>query len=154
VGKVESIYIATKKRQAVEALNLAKLEAGKGIVGDRYHQMSSNMLAKGKAAPLNHITLIAKEELDAFLKRHNTDLNYGDFRRNVITRGIDLNALVGKEFHVGSARCKGFELCEPCQTLSRTVYGAVLPELVHRAGLRAAILEDGELKPDDTIKQA
>ncbi|MDD9889541.1 MAG: MOSC domain-containing protein [Gammaproteobacteria bacterium] len=153
MGSIEAIYIATEKRQPVQPLALASLEAGKGIVGDRYHQMAGNMLAKGKSAPLNHITFIAKEELDAFFKRHNTDLNYGDFRRNVITSGIDLNALVDKEFRVGSARCKGFELCEPCQTLSRTVYGAVLPELINRAGLRAIILEDGEIKPGDTIEK-
>ncbi|NKB34997.1 MAG: MOSC domain-containing protein [Pseudomonadales bacterium] len=152
MGTIESIHIASKKRQQVEQLETAILESGKGIAGDRYHLMSTNMLAKGKLAPMNHITLIAKEELDAFLNRHSASLNYGDFRRNVITSGIDLNKLVDKEFQIGSAVCRGIELCEPCQVLSRTVYGAVLPELIHRAGLRAIIIADGEVKPGDSIE--
>ena len=151
MGTVENIFIANGKRQKVEPLEFATLVAGKGILGDRYHLMSSNILAKGKSAPLNHITFIAKEELDAFLKRHDTKLGHGEFRRNLITSGIDLNALVHKEFRVGTALCRGVELCEPCQVLSRTVYNAVIPELVHRAGLRAIILEDGEVKLGDTI---
>lgn len=152
MGTIEYIYIASKKRQQVEHLDTATLEAGKGIVGDRYHLMSSNMLEKAKQAPDNHITFIAKEELDAFLKRHNANLSHGDFRRNIITSGIDLNNLVDKEFRAGAALCRGVELCEPCQILSRTVHAAVLPELVHRAGLRAVIIESGDVKSGDTIR--
>lgn len=151
MGIVESIFIANGKRQKVEPLEFATLVAGKGILGDRYHLMSSNMLAKGKSPPLNHITFIAQEELDIFLKRHGATLGYGDFRRNVVTSGIDLNTLAHKEFKVGTALCRGVELCEPCQVLSRKVYSAVIPDLVHRAGLRAIILEGGEVKLGDAI---
>lgn len=153
MGKVESIYIANKKREKVKLLDFATLEAGKGIVGDRYHHMAYNMMAKGKQAPQNHITFVSKEELDTFIDRHKSDLGYGDFRRNIITSQIDLNALVDKEFFVGSARCKGVELCEPCRVLSRTVSNKVLPELIHRAGLRAVVLNSGQLKTGDKIEE-
>ena len=152
MGRVEGIFIATKKRQKVKPLEFANLEAGKGILGDRYHRMSTNMVPEGKSTPSNHITFVAKEELKAFIARHKSNLDYGDFRRNIITSQVNLNALVGKEFLVGSARCRGVELCEPCQVLSKTVSDKVLPELIHRAGLRAIILDDGALKIGDKIE--
>ena len=68
------------------------------------------------------------------------------------TADIDLNALVGKRFRVGTALCEGVELCEPCSKLARTVSRQVLPHLVHRAGLRAAIIESGDIEPGDTIE--
>ena len=117
-GTIEEIYIAQSKRDAVQPVSSAILEAGRGIVGDRYHSKSEKLIDLGGVVPDNHVTLIAREELDVFLGKHESDLNYGDFRRNIITSGIDLNALVGKEFSVGAARCRGVELCEPCATLA------------------------------------
>jgi len=145
MGIVQGIYIATSKRDTVAAIESAVLEAGKGIIGDRYHAISEKLIDAGSIGPDNHLTLIAKEELDTFLASHENDLGYGDFRRNIITSGIDLNALVGKEFLVGDAICRGTELCEPCATLARLVHPDVLPDLVHRAGLRAVIIKDGEV---------
>ena len=151
-GTIEEIYIAQSKRDAVQPVSSAILEAGRGIVGDRYHSKSEKLIDLGGVVPDNHVTLIAREELDVFLGKHEGDLNYGDFRRNIVTSGIDLNALVGKEFSVGSARCRGVELCEPCATLAGLVHPAVLPELVHKAGLRAVIVADGEVEVGGEIK--
>ncbi len=145
-GTVEEIYIAPNKRDTVQRVSSAMLQAGRGIVGDRYHRKSEKLIDLGSVVPDNHVTLIAKEELDVFLGNHENDLCSGDFRRNIITSGIDLNALVGKEFSVGAALCRGVELCEPCAPLAGLVHSAVLPELVHKAGLRAVIVEDGEVE--------
>lgn len=145
-GKVEAIYIAQNRRDVVKQVDSATLKAGRGIVGDRYYGNSEKLIDAGGVVPDNHVTLIAKEELDNFLSTHESNLNYGDFRRNIITSGIDLNALVGKEFSVGDAICRGTELCEPCAPLSRLVHPAVLSDLVHKAGLRAVIVKDGEVE--------
>lgn len=150
-GSVENIYITPVRREQPQAAASVQLEAGKGIKGDRYHARSLELIAAGDAVQSNHISLIAKEELDAFLARNDAAIDYGDFRRNVVTSGIDLYGLIGKQFRLGDALCQGVEDCAPCAFLAATVHRAVLPELEKKAGLRAIILESGELKPGDAI---
>ena len=150
-GKIERIYIASESRGAVKQLLSATLEAGKGIIGDRYHSKAEQLIAAGKLIPDKHLTLIAKEELDEFLSNHDANIDYGDFRRSIITSGVDLNALVDKEFSIGEAVCMGVQLCEPCAFLAASVHRAVLPDLVHKAGLRAIIVTGGNIKAGDEI---
>ena len=150
-GKIERIYIASESRGAVTQLMSATLEAGKGIIGDRYHGKAEKLIAAGKLIPDNHLTLIAKEELDEFLSNHDATIDYGDFRRSIITSGIDLNALVDKEFFIADVVCMGIQLCEPCAFLAASVHGAVLPDLVHKGGLRAIIVTGGNIKAGDEI---
>ena len=95
MGKVEEIHIAPQRSNAVQQVDQASLEAGKGIVGDRYHEMARMLMSQNKSIPDNHVTLIAREELDVFLANHQSELKYRDFRRNIVTSGIDLNQLVG-----------------------------------------------------------
>ncbi len=123
-------------------------------MGDRYHTRSMEYLAAGDEVQSNHISLISKEELDAFLARNDANINYRDFRRNVLTSGVDLYTLIGKKFRLGSALCLGIEDCAPCAFLAATVHRSVLPELEKKAGLRAIILEDGDLNVGDTITPA
>lgn len=150
-GKVERIYIASESRGAVKQLMSASLEAGKGIVGDRHHSKAEKLIAAGKLIPDKHLTLIAKEELDEFLSAHDATIDYGDFRRSIVTSGIDLNSLVDKEFSIGDVVCMGIELCEPCAYLAASVHNAVLPDLVHKAGLRAIIISGGTIEPGDKV---
>ena len=75
-------------------------------------------------------------------------------RRNVVTRGIELNGLVGHEFTIGSIRCRGMRLCEPCIVIERYASRPILRPLVHRGGLRADILEDGTIAVGDTVAAA
>lgn len=151
-GKVERIYVAENSRNAVTPVEKAELVASKGIVGDRYYSRSINSHETGSAPPKKNISLIAREELDTFLASNNAEIDYGDFRRNIITSGIDLNSLVGKEFLLGSALCRGTELCEPCAFLAATVHRTVLPELVNKGGLRATVLSDGEIEAGSEVK--
>lgn len=148
---VENIFITPVRREQPQAIAAARLEAGKGIVGDRYHHRSEEYLAAGDEVQSNHISLIAKEEFDTFLQNNDASIDYADFRRNVLTSGIDLYGLIGKKFTLGGALCLGVEDCAPCAFLAATVHRAVLPQLEHKAGLRAIILEDGDLKVGDTI---
>ncbi len=150
-GRVERIYLTGVRREQPQEVAPVQLEAGRGIVGDRYHMRSLELLAAGDEVQSNHISLISREELDAFLARNGADIAYGDFRRNVLTSGVDLYALIGKQFRLGSALCQGVEDCAPCAFLAATVHRAVIPGLEKRAGLRAIILEDGELNIGDAV---
>ena len=96
------------------------------------------------------LTLIEAEVLDA-LREDGLHLTPVDARRNIVTRGIDLNALVGQEFQIGTVRCIGRRLCEPCSHLQRLTGTALLRPMVHRGGLRADILTSGVVRVGDTI---
>ena len=148
---VENIFITKIRREQPQETAAAELIAGQGIKGDRYQERALELLAAGEQVQANHITLISKEKLDGFLERNNAEIDYTDFRRNVLTSGIDLYGLIGKRFRLGSALCQGVEDCAPCAFLAATVHRAVLPDLQKKAGLRAIILEDGDLKVGDTI---
>ena len=154
-GTLEHIYLVGEKRGETEAREKIELEAGLGIVGDRYHTHAKRCLSTEDPVPENHLSLIDKSVLDDFLANQakDSDLTYADFRRNLITSGIDLNALVDKEFMVGSARCRGVELCEPCAFLAATVHRGVLPGLVNRGGLRAIIIKSGSAEIGSTITE-
>jgi MOSC domain-containing protein YiiM len=154
MGLVEQIFIVKQRRSEVTELASAELEAGKGIVGDRYHAQAQKLISEGKSVPNNHISFIAKEELENFLSTQNSELGFGDFRRSVVTSGIDLNALVGKQFKVGDSLCFGDELCEPCAYLAATVHRAVLPGLVGKGGLRATILSSGSISAGSVIEES
>ncbi len=150
-GRVIEIHIAAQSDAPADAKTSVQLEAGHGIVGDR-HFLPQRALAMGdEPRRKEDISIISADEIDAFNAQFQLAIPYGEFRRNIITRGIDLNALVGKRFRIGTVLCEGMELCEPCSKLARTVNRLVLPHLVHRAGIRAAVLESGQVAPGDTF---
>jgi MOSC domain-containing protein YiiM len=115
--------------------------AGRGLEGDRY-AAGAGTFASGR--PGSALTLVDAAVLDTF----GRDI---DHRRNVVVRGTDLNALVGQEFMLGEARCRGRRLCEPCAHLDRLNGGGVTRPLVHRGGLRADIVCDGTVRIGDQL---
>ena len=155
-GTLEHIYLVAEKRGETETREKIELEAGLGIVGDRYHTYAKSCLAAEDPVPENLLSLIDKSVLDDFLANQAKDsgLEYADFRRSLITSGVDLNALVDKEFMVGTARCRGIELCEPCAFLAATVHRGVLPGLVNRGGLRAIIIKSGSAEIGSAVTEA
>ena len=155
MGTLEHIYLVAEKRGETETREKIELEAGLGIVGDRYHTYAKSCLAAEDPVPENHLSLIDKSVLDDFLANQAKDsgLEYADFRRSLITSGVDLNALVDKEFMVGTARCRGIELCEPCAFLAATVHRGVLPSLVNRGGLRAIIIKSGNAEIGSAVTE-
>ena len=128
-GTLEHIYLVAEKRGETEARKKIELEAGLGIVGDRYHTYARRCLAAEDPVPENHLSLIDKSVLDDFLANQAKDLGveYADFRRSLITSGTDLNALGDKALMVGTARCRCIELCAPCAFHAATLHRAVLP---------------------------
>lgn len=153
-GRLLQIFTAAAAGATPKAADEATLEAGRGIVGDRYHGNSGTFSSNLAGKPDKEVTLIESEEIDRFNREAGLALTYGDLRRNLITRGIRLNELVGQEFEVGGCRLEGVRLCEPCAHLARTVAKEVLPGLVHAAGLRARIVRGGTIRAGDAIESA
>jgi MOSC domain-containing protein YiiM len=150
---VLAIFTASMAREEVTELTLGELEAGAGLQGDRYHADEGIGTFSPQAMDPDHqLTLIEAEKIDAFVEATGFSGGYGAFRRNVVTRGVDLNALVGAKFKVGSAVVRGMRLCAPCAHLAGLVDPRVLKQLVHRAGLRAEIVTSGVARPGDPIE--
>ena len=144
-GSVEAVCVAGAAGEPAQSIDAARALAGRGLEGDR-HVTGRGTFPSG--VPGSALTLIEAEVCDSF----DPPLVPNEHRRNIVTRGIALNGLVGREFTVGSVRCLGRRLCEPCTVLSRYASRPVLRELVHRGGLRADILEDGEISVGDELR--
>jgi MOSC domain-containing protein YiiM len=148
-GRVECIHVSTSEGEPMRATDRARVRAGIGFEGDRYatgRGHFSSMPGTGRA-----LTLIEAEALELLRDRFGIVLQPGEARRNVTTRGIALNALVGRRFRIGAVLCEGRRLCEPCTYLEGVVGRTLLDPLLHRGGLRADILEDGEIGVGDAV---
>jgi MOSC domain-containing protein YiiM len=145
-GRVEGIFITPQKHSLPEPVERAKAVAGKGLEGNRY-------FFDDGAPPGNALTLIAVEALERLEEEAGIALGAAESRRNVLTRGIDVNELVGKRFRVGDVECVGVELCEPCTHLESLTQPGVIKGLVHQAGLNADIVTDGEISVGDRVAE-
>jgi MOSC domain-containing protein YiiM len=149
VGVVEAIHVAPAAGEPMRALRAARAIAGAGLEGDRYALRTGHWSANPKVD--RDVTLVAAEEIERLAAEHGITLAPGETRRNVTTRGIRVNELVGRRFRIGDVLCEGTRLCEPCQYLTDLLGKPVLGPLVHRAGLRARILGDGEIRIGDEV---
>ncbi len=145
VGTVEQILVSETAGAPARSVDTVRALAGRGLDGDR-HVTGQGTFPSG--LPGSALTLVQAEVCESF----EPPLAPGQHRRNILTRGIDLNQLVGHEFTVGAVRCRGMRLCEPCTVMQRYVGRPVLRDLVHRGGLRADILEDGEIRVGDEVR--
>lgn len=129
----------------------ARAVAGMGLEGDRYWQ--ANPARPKKVGPDREITLIEAEALEGLAADTGTPLEAAASRRNIVTRGVSLNSLVGREFRVGNVSLRGLRLCDPCSHLESLTHRSDLLEgLAERGGLRAQILSDGEIHTGDEIQ--
>jgi MOSC domain-containing protein YiiM len=147
VGTVEALAVARSAGEPAQLLDSARALPGQGLEGDR-HVAGTGTFPSGM--PGSALTMIEAEVCESFAP----PLEPGEHRRNVVTRGIDLNGLVGHEFTIGQVRCRGMRLCEPCTVVQRYAGRPVLRALVHRGGLRADILADGEIRVGDPVRAA
>lgn len=143
-GTVEGLWIAPAAGEPARSVTSVLALAGQGLEGDR-HVAGTGTFPSG--LPGSALTLIEAEVCDSFAP----PLLANEHRRNVVTRGIDLNGLVGREFTIGPVRCRGMRLCEPCRVVVRYAGRPVLRPLVHRGGLRADILDSGTLSVGDPV---
>jgi MOSC domain-containing protein YiiM len=151
-GTVAAIVVAPEAEALTVQVDRAMARAGRGLEGDRYFdQRGTFSNAHGRG---HDLTLIEAEVLDG-LELPAGRLAPEEARRNLVTRGIDLNALVGKHFRVGDVECFGQRWCEPCAHLERLTAAAGKPgtlrALIHKGGLRADVLSDGAIRVGDEI---
>jgi MOSC domain-containing protein YiiM len=144
-GRVEGIFISAREGDLPEPVESVRALAGRGLEGNRYFYA-------GDAPPGRALTLIAAEALAEGEATSGVPLGADESRRNVLTRGIDLNSLVGRRFRVGDVECYGVELCEPCRSLEGMTRPGIVKAYVHRAGLNADILTDGEIRVGDPVR--
>jgi MOSC domain-containing protein YiiM len=127
----------------------ARVEAGRGLKGDRYWKGQGTFSHVPK--PGRELTLIAAEALEGLRRDTGIALDPDATGRNLVTRGIDLNGLVGRRFEIGDVECAGRDLCEPCWTLESRTEPGVMAGLVGRGGLRADVLVGGEIALGDRV---
>jgi len=151
-GEVVGIYVSEVKTGPMKGLATATAVKGKGLLGDRYAAQAGTFTPRSARLRGYDLTLIESEVLDQLKLADGPQLAAAESRRNLVTRGVDLNALVGREFSIGPVRAFGERLCEPCVHLERLTRPGVVAGLVHRGGLRADILTDGEIRLGDKIE--
>lgn len=140
-GQLLAICTASVRGAAMQLVDTIELVAGSGLVGDRYANK-----------PSQEVTLIEQEALEAARRDCNLEMTHAESRRNLLTSGVPLNHLVGRQFSVGSAVLEGVELCEPCSHLERLTGKKVIKPLLHRGGLRARVIQGGTIQPGDEIR--
>tara|TARA_Y100001970_G_scaffold292583_1_gene434468 strand:- start:2281 stop:2727 length:447 start_codon:yes stop_codon:yes gene_type:complete len=145
MGKVLKLGITANSNQPIKEVTSIEVLANKGVVGDRhFHEFND---------PYNQISLIESENIDDYNIKFGLKIPYLDFRRNVITKGIQLNDLIGKKLKVGSVKLEAIDLCRPCRHLTEMLnQDNVLKEFLRKGGLRCQILSSSNINVGDNIK--
>ena len=144
MGKIKAINISNLDGENTFYINQAILNKNKGIVNDRYYGNFKNSYEQ--------VTFIESEKIDDFNKKIKKKLDYKDFRRYIITSGINLNNLINKKIQINNVVFKIHELCQPCKYLQNKLgIENLVKHLVHKSGVRAEILKSGEISIYDQI---
>ena len=145
MSKVVEIAVSENPRGQMKSVNNVKAIAGKGLV-NHYHFKNDN-------EKRCQITLIEIENINHYNQITRTSIPSKDFRRNIVTEGIKLNALVGSEFFIGEVKVKAHDLCRPCKYLQESLNQKnLVKELLRKGGLRCEILTNGKIFVGDEIK--
>lgn len=151
LGTVEGLAVAPAAEAPMQLLGTARARAGRGLEGDRYAVGGGTFSPRAEHRPGYDLTLIAAEVLDE-MRAAGSVLDFAGTRRNVLTRGIDLAALIGRTFRIGDVLCEGRRQCEPCSHLERLSGPGVLRPLIHQGGLRVDVRSDGEIRLGDPVR--
>lgn len=153
VGTVEAIYIAPTAAAGMQALQQVETVAGQGLEGDRYLAGKGYYSNRPLPGGGRQLTLIEAEVLEAIGVETGVWLDPSECRRNIVTRSIPLNGLLGKQFCVGEVLCEAVRQCDPCKYLEDLTGKRVLKPLVNRGGLRANILTNGTIRSGDRVRE-
>jgi len=145
MSKVYKIGIAKNDNQKIDNVESIEVVKDKGIVGDRHFQEFND--------PYNQLSLIESENIDYYNNKYKLNIPYIDFRRNIVTKGIELNDLIGKKIQIGDVLIEGIDLCRPCRHLSEKLnQDNIIKEFLRRGGLRCRILSSSKININDEIK--
>jgi len=145
MSKVFKIGITDKNNKKINEVKSIEVLENKGVVGDRHFDEFND--------PYCQLSLIESENIDFYNSKYNLNIPYVDFRRNIITKGIHLNDLIGKKFLVGNVKVEGVDLCRPCRHLTEILnQGNILKEFLRKGGLRCQILSSSIINVGDNIR--
>ena len=145
MSKVFKLGIADNNNKKINEVEFIEVLSNKGVVGDRHFNEYND--------PYCQLSLIESENIDYYNFKYGLDIPYIDFRRNIITKGIKLNDLVGKKFEIGKVKLEGIDLCRPCRHLSEVLnQDNIIKEFLRRGGLRCQILTTSNIEVGDKIK--
>ena len=143
--EVYKLGISNKNNQKINKVNSIEVLANQGVVGDRHFKEYND--------PYNQLSLIESENIDYYNIKYSLNIPYIDFRRNIVTKGIKLNDLVGKKILVGNVKLEGIDLCRPCRHLTEVLgHDNIIKEFLRRGGLRCQVLSSSSIKIGDKIK--
>ena len=145
MSKVYKLGVTNNNNQKIREVNSIQVLANQGIIGDRHFKEFND--------PYSQLSLIESENIDYYNIKYGLDIPYIDFRRNIITKGIQLNNLVGKKFQIGKVELEGIDLCRPCRHLSEVLnQDNIIKEFLRRGGLRCQILSSSSIEIGNKIK--
>jgi MOSC domain-containing protein YiiM len=145
MSNVLKLGIIDSNNKKIKEVNSIEVIANKGIVGDRHFQDHND--------PYCQLTLIESENIDYYNTKYGLNISYIDFRRNIITKKIELNNLIGKKFMIGNVKVEGIDLCRPCRHLTEMLNQKnILKEFLRKGGLRCQILTSSKILTGDKIK--
>ena len=145
MSKVYKLGITKNNNQKIKEVNSIEVLANQGIIGDRHFKEFND--------PYSQLSLIESENIDNYNIKYGLNIPYIDFRRNIITKGIQLNDLVGKKFQIGKVELEGIDLCRPCKHLSEVLrQDNIIKEFLRRGGLRCQILSSSSIEVGNKIK--
>ena len=145
MSKVLKLGITDNNNKRIIEVKSIDVLANKGIVGDRHFNEYND--------PYCQLSLIESENIDYYNTKYGLNIPYTDFRRNVITKGINLNNLIGKKLQIGNVKVEGVDLCRPCKHLTEMLNQEnILKEFLRRGGLRCQILSSSSISIGDEIK--
>ena len=144
MSEVFKLGITSNNNKIIEDVNSIEVLANKGVVGDRHFNDYND--------PYCQLSLIESENVDYYNTKFGLNIPYIDFRRNIITKGVKLNDLVGKKLLIGNVKVEGIDLCRPCRHLTEMLYqDNILKEFLRRGGLRCQILSSSNISVGDKI---
>ncbi len=145
MSNVYKIGITKSNNKKIDEVSSIEVIANKGIVGDRHFNDFND--------PYCQLSLIESENIDYYNTKYGLNIPHVDFRRNIITKKIELNNLIGKKFLIGDVEVEGIDLCRPCKHLTQMLnQGNILKEFLRRGGLRCKILTSSRINIGDKIK--
>lgn len=145
MSKVFKIGITEMNNKSINEVDSIKVVLNKGILGDRHYKDFND--------PYCQLSLIEAENIDYYNLKYGLNISYVNFRRNIVTKGVQLNDLVGKKFSIGNVKVEGIDLCRPCRHLTEVLNQSnIIKEFLRRGGLRCQILSSSEIHVGDEIK--
>ncbi len=145
MAEVLKLGITANSNQSIKEVNSIEVLANKGVLGDRHFQEFND--------PYNQLSLIESENIDDYNIRFGLNIPYIDFRRNIITKGINLNDLIGKKLKIGNVELEAIDLCRPCKHLTEVLnQDNILKEFLRKGGLRCQILSSSNINVGDKIE--